>query len=223
LLRPQLIPPLDVQRRVVETLEDHLSRLDKALAEMTQARTQAELLKTRVIDEVLREVATELSPHQYVSMDDVVASPKDIVDGPFGSNLKSEHYRSKGARVIRLQNIGVGKFIPNDSFISDDHFERLSKHEVRAGDLLFASLVESVPRTCIVPELESRAIVKADCIRIRVQPDVNTSWVFLTRAPVRQPSGCRTMSTALAEVALGLARLGHSLSSCPTARGRKPL
>lgn len=37
------LPPLDVQKRIVETLEGHLSRLDKALADIKQSR---ELLST---------------------------------------------------------------------------------------------------------------------------------------------------------------------------------
>lgn len=34
------LPPLDVQQRIVETLEDHLSRVEKALAELEDAKTQ---------------------------------------------------------------------------------------------------------------------------------------------------------------------------------------
>lgn len=37
--------------------------------------------------------------------------PRSITDGPFGSNLKTEHYREQGVRVIRLQNIGDGIFL----------------------------------------------------------------------------------------------------------------
>ena len=36
--------------------------------------------------------------------------PNSITDGPFGSNLKTEHYTSTGPRVIRLQNIGEREF-----------------------------------------------------------------------------------------------------------------
>ena len=41
LLRPQLIPPLDEQKRIVEALDDNLSRLDKALAETVLATNKA--------------------------------------------------------------------------------------------------------------------------------------------------------------------------------------
>jgi type I restriction enzyme S subunit len=32
--------------------------------------------------------------------------PFSFTDGPFGSNLKTADYVSKGIRVIRLQNVG---------------------------------------------------------------------------------------------------------------------
>lgn len=37
-----LLPPLDEQRRIVETLDNHLSRLDKALAQTKQAQSKTE-------------------------------------------------------------------------------------------------------------------------------------------------------------------------------------
>jgi len=105
--------------------------------------------------------------------------PRSITDGPFGSNLTSAHYTDSGARVIRLQNIGNGVFRDAAAYISLDHFETLRKHEVRAGDLLVASLGENLPRACLMPEIGEPAIVKADCIRIRLRPDVDSHWVLL--------------------------------------------
>jgi len=105
--------------------------------------------------------------------------PRSITDGTFGSNLTSAHYTDSGARVIRLQNIGNGVFRDAAAYISLDHFETLRKHEVRAGDLLVASLGENLPRACLMPEIGEPAIVKADCIRIRLRPDVDSHWVLL--------------------------------------------
>jgi type I restriction enzyme S subunit len=49
-----------------------------------------------------------------------------FVDGPFGSKLKTEHYTSDGVRVIRLQNIGDGRFLDDDkAFISPEHAANL--------------------------------------------------------------------------------------------------
>lgn len=90
-----------------------------------------------------------------------------VTDGPFGSNLKTEHYTDAGPRVVRLQNIGDGVFRDEKAHISADHFARLEKHSIEPGDVLVASLGELLPRACLAPQSLGPAIVKADCIRIR--------------------------------------------------------
>jgi type I restriction enzyme, S subunit len=96
--------------------------------------------------------------------------PNSITDGPFGSNLKTEHYTESGPRVIRLQNIGDGFFINNFAHISEEHFTSLKKHQVLSGDLVIAGLGESLPRACIIPNFVGDAIVKTDCIRFKPDP-----------------------------------------------------
>ncbi|MGH3903860.1 MAG: hypothetical protein ACRDTE_06690, partial [Pseudonocardiaceae bacterium] len=106
---------------------------------------------------------------QIATIDELKASEsRAITDGPFGSNLTSAHYTADGARVVRLQNIGDGVFNDARAYISMQHFEGLRNHEVAAGDLLIASLGEELPRACIAPASLSPAIVKADCIRVRL-------------------------------------------------------
>ncbi len=53
LLRPQLIPPLEEQKRIVEALDDHLSRLDKALAEIQAADLGLTNLRHASLDSLL--------------------------------------------------------------------------------------------------------------------------------------------------------------------------
>ena len=114
--------------------------------------------------------------------------PRAITDGPFGSNLTSAHYSDSGARVIRLGNIGDGVFIDSPAFIPLTHFEKLRAHEAVAGDLVIASLGDALPRACLVPEGLGPAIVKADCIRIRLGSHVDPRWALyaLQRPDVRK-------------------------------------
>lgn len=114
--------------------------------------------------------------------------PRAITDGPFGSNLARRHYTSEGPRVIRLQNIGDGRFVDEHAHISQDHYESLRAHDVRPGDLLVASLGEVLPRACLAPEGLGPAIVKADCIRVRLGEMVEPRWVLyaLQRPSVRR-------------------------------------
>jgi type I restriction enzyme, S subunit len=114
--------------------------------------------------------------------------PRAITDGPFGSNLASRHYTESGPRVVRLQNIGDGRFIDERAHISQEHFESLRAHEVLPGDLLVASLGEVLPRACLAPATLGPAIVKADCIRVRLTPEVDPRWVLysMQRPEVRR-------------------------------------
>ncbi|MBF6332356.1 hypothetical protein [Nocardia transvalensis] len=109
-----------------------------------------------------------------VALTDLVES---ATDGPFGSNLKTEHYvEVPGVRVVRLQNIGSGTFDDSDhAYVSERHARVLSRHEVRGGDLLVASLGDEnhpVARACTYPSHLPPGIVKADCFRIRVKHEL---------------------------------------------------
>ncbi|MBY0276657.1 restriction endonuclease subunit S [Candidatus Binatia bacterium] len=94
-------------------------------------------------------------------------------DGPFGSALKSEHYSYGGVRVVRLQNIGEGRFDGADAvFINEAYAKGLGDHSVRAGDLLIAGLGDEghpVGRACVAPQGIEPAMVKADCFRFRLK------------------------------------------------------
>lgn len=94
------------------------------------------------------------------------------MDGPFGSNLKTEHYvMERGVRVVRLQNVLAGQYNDSDrAFISRAHAEYLSRHRVNPGDILVAGLGEdnnAVGRACCYPDELPPAINKADCFRLR--------------------------------------------------------
>ena len=92
-------------------------------------------------------------------------------DGPFGSNLKSSHYRDSGIRVIRLQNVGVGSFIDDDAaYIPEEHFARLSKHTCRPGDVIIGTLGNPNLRAFVQPPEVPVALNKADCVQMRVDP-----------------------------------------------------
>ncbi|MEJ7745479.1 MAG: hypothetical protein WKF61_01750 [Luteimonas sp.] len=119
-----------------------------------------------------------------------LASPEanSITDGPFGSNLKTEHYKDSGPRVIRLQNIGDGVYVDEEAHISQAHFERLQKHRVFTNDVVIAGFGENPPRSCIIPEALGPAIVKADCIRFKPHSSVTPKYMnaALNSDPVRR-------------------------------------
>jgi type I restriction enzyme S subunit len=104
-----------------------------------------------------------------------------ICDGPFGANLKTEHYvDAPGFRVIRLQNIGTGAFRDEHrAYIDEERFLALKKHEVKAGDMVVAGLVDASIRCCLVPKTVGPAIVKADSYRFSVHEAIDAEYVCL--------------------------------------------
>lgn len=132
-----------------------------------------------------------------------VGDVADLSDGPFGTNLKTAHYVESGPRVIRLQNIGEGVFRDERAHITPEHYARLAKHAVRAGDLVVASLGDDAPRACLVPEWLGPAVVKADCIRVRPCAGVDSSFLMWM---LNSPSARRQAASLIKGV--GRPRLG---------------
>lgn len=133
--------------------------------------------------------------------------PHSLTDGPFGSNLKTEHYTAQGPRVVRLQNIGDGVFFDERAHISREHYKHLLKHAVQAGDILIRSLGEEIPTACLVPNWLGPAIVKADCLRFAPNPSVALAG-YLMNALNSPPTRTRTESLIHG---VGRPRVGLSL------------
>jgi type I restriction enzyme S subunit len=182
------VPPRAEQERIVSAIEEQFSRLDDSERLLNRVGARLKHLTVAARDRGTR-VGCEWKPLAEVASDEDWA----ITDGPFGSNLKTEHYTASGPRVIRLQNIGDGTFRDERAYISDERFRTLRKHEVRAGDLVVAALGEVLPRACVVPDGLGPAIVKADCFRVRVHSGVNASFVaaMLNSLPVRRQAAAQ--------------------------------
>ncbi len=162
---PIPLPHLSEQKRIEGLLEraDRLRRMRRYAIELSDTFLSAAFLE---LFGDPRENPRKW-PNQYLS--DVCLR---FSDGPFGSNLKSEHYRPSGVRVIRLNNIGIGEFLNgNQAFISAEHFGTLRKHECLPGDVLIGTLGDPNLRACIQPAEIKVALNKADCIQARTNPE----------------------------------------------------
>jgi type I restriction enzyme S subunit len=152
------LPPMEKQQEIADRLEkvDAVIELCNSIMEKMDV-----LVKSRFM-ELFGDPAG--NPKGWTTLSFKQAGVR-LSDGPFGSNLKSEHYTTEGVRVIRLGNIGVGCFIDKDkSFVSTEHYERLKKYTCKAGEIVIGTLGEPNLRACIIPENVGYAINKADCV-----------------------------------------------------------
>ena len=94
-------------------------------------------------------------------------------DGPFGSKLKTEDYTNSGYLVARLENIGHLEYLSSKkTYIGHEKYESLERNHLHVGDILFSSFVDEEIRVCVLPELETGIINKADCFCLRTNKKV---------------------------------------------------
>ncbi len=105
---------------------------------------------------------------KYVPLKDLCTNYKsDIVDGPFGSNLKREHFTADGVPVLKIQNIKVFKI--NDkklTFVTPQKAQELKRHSYTEGDIIMTKLGDPLGVSAIV-ENGKEGIIVADLVRIR--------------------------------------------------------
>ncbi len=101
----------------------------------------------------------------------------DIVDGPFGSNMKRSDYTDKGIPVLKIQNIKPFKLeIKNMDFVQKSKYEELKRHSYQNGDIVMTKLGDPLGASAIVEENIDDGLIVADLVRIRAQK-VNTAYL----------------------------------------------
>ena len=100
----------------------------------------------------------------------------DIVDGPFGANLKREHYKTEGTLVLKIQNIKPYNIVEkNMDYVDDEKARELKRHAYRTGDIIITKLGLPLGVSAIVEGIEDGIIV-ADLVRVRAEK-VNTKYL----------------------------------------------
>ena len=166
------LPSIEEQRQLTDIL---WAAQNAKLAYKELLRQTDELVKSQFIelfgDPILHEKGW---PSKSIK-----ESAVRLSDGPFGSNLKSDHYSETGVRVIRLQNICEGYFLDDDkAYVSLEHYEKIKKYTCKSGEIIIGTLGEPNLRACIIPEYIGYAINKADCVHYIPNPEyLDTAFV----------------------------------------------
>lgn len=90
-----------------------------------------------------------------------------IVDGPFGSDLKTADYTEEGVLVMQSNYITGGKFeIKQPYFVSIDKAEQLSRCHCKGGDILIAKIGANFGICNIIPENIEDAVLSSNCMKV---------------------------------------------------------
>lgn len=102
-----------------------------------------------------------------------------FVDGPFGSDLKTDDYKESGIPLIQLNNIRDSKHLTqNMKFISEKKKQVLIRHLAKPGDIVIAKMAEPVARSAIVSKTYPEYVIVADCVKLTPNLDqVNLTYL----------------------------------------------
>lgn len=108
---------------------------------------------------------------------------EEITDGPFGSNLKTEHYTDRReARIIQLSNVGETGWNDNNvKYTTFSHAKELKRCIVPGGSVVVAKMMPA-GRAIICPDVEDMYIQGSDVVKIILKEGYNPKFfVYMTK------------------------------------------
>jgi len=180
------LPPLSEQRQIAEILDaadEAIRQTERVIAKLkaVKAGLLHDLL-TRGLDEHGHLRDPQAHPEQFkdsplgriprewevVTVESIAANKRHaIVDGPFGSNLKSEHYRGQGVPVIQSGYVTSGEFWA-ESYVYVDHslFQAQIRSAVEPGDIVMAKIGAQCGTCALLPEEHPVSILASNSLKI---------------------------------------------------------
>ncbi|MBZ9778455.1 restriction endonuclease subunit S [Psychroflexus sp. CAK8W] len=155
------------QQRIVAKLDDLFEKIDKAIGLLEENIEHTQALMGSVLDEEFGKLEKFNKPLMSFCKN----PKKDMVGGPFGSNLKASEYVDQGYPIIRLQNVDRFNFKEkNIKFVTEEKAEFLSSHSYVSGDIVMTKLGDPLGKCCIVEDVLgiNRGVISSDIIRIRI-------------------------------------------------------
>ena len=175
---------LAIQGKLTEQLEtdgcaqDIISFIkeEKSLLD-TKAKSKKDKSLSNILEE---EIPFDIPANwSWARLEDIAANIKNpMADGPFGSNLKREHYTEKReVRIIQLSNVGEdGWRNENVKYTTYEHLKTIERSAVNSGEIVIAKMMPA-GRAIIVPDIEERYVLSSDCVKFVPHPKLFTKYV----------------------------------------------
>lgn len=166
---PVAVPPVDEQRRIVEILEDHLSRLDAAAATVDTVRQRLETWKRLALDQLVREQASGT-----IKLADLVARVE--AGRSFGGSAPPARPDEWGIIKVSAMTWGRFKAEENKAVPADTVDPR---YEIQPGDVLVsrANTTEYVGAPVLVTSTRPRLLLSDKSLRIIPRPGTSRLWL----------------------------------------------
>lgn len=177
---PVPIPPLPEQ----VCIANYLRECDHLTATIKKEISKKKAIKQGAMQELLtgKKRLPGFSGHWAIKTLSEISS--EMVDGPFGSNLKTEHYTTdRQVRIIQLSNIGEsGWSDANTKYTTFAHAAELSRCIVQPGSVLIAKMMPA-GRAIICPDSEKGYILGSDVVKVIPNNSMDSRYlVYATKS-----------------------------------------
>lgn len=221
-------PPKNEQTQIAAFLDHETAKLDNLI---NQQKKLIDLLKEKRQAVISHAVTKGLNPNAPMKDSGVEwlgkvpegwvvtkvkyiksLTPNAFVDGPFGSNLKSEHFIDGGDVYVIESNFATQNKIDINELktISFKHFELISRSEVSAGDVVIAKIGAQFGKSSILPNLDKRAVVSGNSLKLTVNNQIClTVWAHFQLLLLKMNSEIDLLVNGSAQPALSLGGMNN--------------
>ena len=138
--------------------------------------------------------------------------PNAFVDGPFGSNLKSEHFVDDGGVYVIESNFATtGELSLSDlKQITPNHFETIRRSEVCAGDIVIAKIGARYGMCSILPWIDKPAVVSGNSLKLTVNEEVcDSRFAVFVLKHLKERGAIEDIVNMTAQPALSLGEMNN--------------
>ena len=213
---PIELAPLSEQKKIVsiltsmdEVIENTQKQIDK-LQDLKKA-TMNELLTNGIGHKEFKDSELGRIPKSWEvkKLQELTSGKFGIVDGPFGSNLKTEHYRSSGVPVIQSGFVTSGKFIAkNYIYVDYSKFKAEIRSAVNGGDIVMAKIGAQAGKCAIMPKMHPVGILAGNSLKISPNENVlNINYLNNLLTHLYVTGEIQNLRTETAQPAISIATL----------------
>lgn len=147
-----------------------------------------------------------------------------IVDGPFGSNLKTEHYRSSGIPIITSGYVTSGNFHASGyTYVDQNKFEAEKRSAVYPGDIVMAKIGARCGASAVLPGSHEVGILSGNALKISIDESRHsTEYVAIILRWLYERGDLEVLRSTGAQPAISMPLLKRlSIPTPPLAMQRK--
>lgn len=181
------LPPVKEQHKIIKLLEDHLSRLDAALADVKEVKVKAAQFRRSLLQSAFTENLGPGATHLMTDWNTCKLS--DVVELVSGFAYKSADWQDSGVPVLKITNVRNGRVaLEGCSYISKKLADESVNFQVKKGDLLITLTGEIGATGFYSQDFEARLNQRVGKIVIKNEREVDVKFVayFLESPQARE-------------------------------------